>query len=61
MKFNIKKFVGECRFELIASAILLTMYAALVVWVLAFRVENLEPLPQSGNLRLKAHHDGFYS
>ena len=61
MKFNIKKFVEECSFELIASAILLTMYAALVVWVLSFREGNLEPLPQSGSLRLKAHNAELYS
>ena len=37
MKFNIKQFIEECSFELILSAILLTMCAALIVWTLVFR------------------------
>ena len=38
MKFNIKQFISGIGSELIAAGILLTIYAALVVWVLAFRV-----------------------
>tara|TARA_R110002051_G_C8623799_1_gene483773 strand:- start:689 stop:820 length:132 start_codon:yes stop_codon:yes gene_type:complete len=37
MKFNIKQFIEGKSIELILSAILLTMCAALVVWTLVFR------------------------
>ena len=38
MKFNIKQFISGISSELIAAGILLTIYAALVFWVLVFRV-----------------------
>ena len=37
MKFNIKQFVEECSFELIASGIIFTMCVALIFWALVFR------------------------
>ncbi len=37
MKFDIKQFIGECSFELIASGIIFTMCVALIFWALVFR------------------------
>jgi|TARA_R110000765_G_scaffold423379_1_gene532162 hypothetical protein len=38
MKYNIKQLIREISGELIAAGLLLTIYAALVFWVLVFRV-----------------------
>ena len=38
MKYNIKHLIREISGELIAAGILLTIYAALVFWVLVIRV-----------------------
>jgi len=38
MKKNIKQLIREISSELVAAGLLLTIYAALVFWVLVFRV-----------------------
>ena len=37
MKFNIKQFIEECSFEIIASGIIFTLCVALIFWALVFR------------------------